>query len=229
MRRRSLAPACHPGRTRRAAPDRRLVRVRRPERVGPTPPRAPSSARAATPLTPIMVKLLHDDADGLSPDFGSYTDVDLDQAIADFVGTAPGTFGADFAVTERPLTTAEAATAQANGRSFAYVPFAAEPGRADDPGAQFQLPRTRPRSFPSQFCQHIPLTPGPARRHLRTVPVRTANWGDSTLFCTLNPNDAAGLREVRPLGQPRPDDGERRAHVAARQHDGPRRTRSKRR
>ena len=30
-------------------------------------------------------------------------------------------------VSERPLTSAEAATATANGRSFAYVPFAATP------------------------------------------------------------------------------------------------------
>ena len=78
-------------------------------------------------MTPVMVKLLHDDAAGLARTLPLYTNVDLDQGIADFVGTAPGTFGNDFAVTERPLTTAEAATAAANGRSFAYVPFAASP------------------------------------------------------------------------------------------------------
>ena len=78
-------------------------------------------------ITPIMIKFLHDDTAGLAPDFGSYTNVDIDQGIADFVGTSPGAFGTDFAVTERPLTTAEAAAAKANGRSFAYVPIAAIP------------------------------------------------------------------------------------------------------
>ena len=58
----------------------------------------------------------------MSPDVGSYTNVDLEQGIKDFIGTAPNTFGNDFAVTERPLSTIEAATAKANGRSFAYVP-----------------------------------------------------------------------------------------------------------
>jgi hypothetical protein len=43
------------------------------------------------------------------------------------VGSAPGTFGADFVVSERPLTSTETATAKANGRTFAYVPFAATP------------------------------------------------------------------------------------------------------
>ena len=36
-------------------------------------------------------------------------------------------FNTDFVVSERPLTTAEVATATANGRTFAYVPFAATP------------------------------------------------------------------------------------------------------
>lgn len=78
-------------------------------------------------LGPVIQKLLRDDTAGLAPDTATYTNVDLDQGIADFVGTAPNTFGNDFAVTERPLTTAEAATAKANGRSYAYVPFAATP------------------------------------------------------------------------------------------------------
>ena len=108
-------------------------------------------------MTPVMVKLLHDDAAGLNPDFGSYTNVDLDQGIADFVGTAPGTFANDFAVTERPLTSAEAATAKANGRSYAYVPFAATPVALLTlvPNPTYAGSAT---ILPSQFCQHIPLT-----------------------------------------------------------------------
>ena len=103
-----------------------------------------------------MVKLLHDDAAGLAPDFGSYTNVDLDQGIAAFVGSAPGTFGSDFAVTERKLTTAEAATATANGRSFAYVPFVGSPVALMTlvPDSTFSgLTITPSRTI----CQHIPL------------------------------------------------------------------------
>jgi ABC-type phosphate transport system substrate-binding protein len=78
-------------------------------------------------MTPVMNKLLNDDANQLLPDVGSYTNVNLENAITDFIGSAPGTFGADFLVSERPLTTTETATATTNGRSIAYVPFAASP------------------------------------------------------------------------------------------------------
>ena len=108
-------------------------------------------------LTPIMTKMIKDDAAGLKPDFASYTGVvGVDQAIADFVGDGPGSFGADFVVTERPLTQAEAAKAAADGRSFAYVPIAASP---------VALMTLVPNSsytgstdiLPAQFCQHIQL------------------------------------------------------------------------
>lgn len=77
-------------------------------------------------LAPVTDVLLKADS-GLAPLNPQYTDANLDNAVGDFVGTAPGTFGADFAVSERPLTATEAATAKANGRTFAYVPFAATP------------------------------------------------------------------------------------------------------
>lgn len=77
-------------------------------------------------LTPVTDTLLKADT-GLAPLNPQYDDANIDDGISDFVGTAPGTFGADFAVSERPLTSTEAATAKANGRSFAYVPFAATP------------------------------------------------------------------------------------------------------
>ena len=107
--------------------------------------------------TPELVKLLHDDAAGLNPDFGSYTNVGLEQGILDFIGSAPGTFANDFLVTERPLTMAEAATATANGRSFAYVPFAANPVALMTlvPNSTYAGSTT---IVPSQFCQHIPLS-----------------------------------------------------------------------
>lgn len=133
-----------------------------------------------------MTKLLHDDADGLNPDYGSYTGtVGVDQAIADFVGTAPGSFTADFAVTDRTLTPDEAAKAAADGRSFAYVPFAASPVALMTlvPNTSFANSQT---ILPSEFCQHIPLTLEQLDG-LYGSPAY-ANWGDSHLFCTLNPN-----------------------------------------
>jgi hypothetical protein len=76
-----------------------------------------------TPVTDILLK-----ADpGLAPLNPSYTDANLDNAISDFAGSAPGSFSADFVVSERPLTSNEASTAKSNGRTFAYVPFAATP------------------------------------------------------------------------------------------------------
>ena len=141
--------------------------------------------------TPILVKLIHDDTAGLAPDFGAYTNVDVDQGIADFVGTAPGTFGNDFAVTERPFTTSEAASAQANGRSFAYVPIAAVPVALMTlvPNSSYQGSST---ITPSQFCQHIPLSLDQLDGIYGDVsPPYSAGWGDSRLSCTAPPNSPA--------------------------------------
>ena len=78
-------------------------------------------------LTPVTDVLLKADTAGLAPLNPAYTDANLDNAITDFIGNGPGSFDADFVVSERPLTSAEASTAKANGRTFAYVPFAATP------------------------------------------------------------------------------------------------------
>jgi ABC-type phosphate transport system substrate-binding protein len=139
---------------------------------------------------PIMSKLLKDDTAGLAPDFGSYTNVDLDQGITDFVGTAPNTFGTDFAVTERPLTTAEAAAAKANGRSYAYVPFAASPVALMTlvPDAAWGSGPTTTIQ-PDQYCQHIPLTLTQLDG-IFGAPAFTS-WGDSALSCTSPPNSPA--------------------------------------
>jgi ABC-type phosphate transport system substrate-binding protein len=70
-----------------------------------------------------MIDLLQNDPAALSaisPFIPSYFDANIDQAQQDFVQGA-----IDYSVTEAPLTAAEAATAAKNGRSFAYVPFAA--------------------------------------------------------------------------------------------------------
>ncbi len=84
-------------------------------------------------LTPVTDVLLKADP-GISPLNPQYTDANLDNAVGDFVGTGPGDFGADFVVSERPLTSNEAATATADGRTFAYVPFAATPVAIADSG-----------------------------------------------------------------------------------------------
>jgi ABC-type phosphate transport system substrate-binding protein len=143
------------------------------------------SGEGGDALNPVMIKLLHDDGAALTPDFGSYTNVDVDQAIADFVGTAPNTFNADFVVTERPLTAAESATAAANGRSFVYVPFAAAPVAIMTfvPNDTYQGSQT---IAPSQFCQHIDLTVNDLAEifgYDTTSPF--VNWGDSRISsCT---------------------------------------------
>ncbi len=139
-------------------------------------------------MTPVMNKLLKDDAAGLAPDFGSYTNVDIDQGIADFVGSAPGTFGNDFAVTERPLTSTEAATAKANGRSYAYVPIAALPVALMTlvPNTGYEGSST---ITPNQFCEHIPLD----LTQLDGIygSPQLGGWSDPSLSCTSPPNTPA--------------------------------------
>jgi ABC-type phosphate transport system substrate-binding protein len=145
------------------------------------------SGEGGDAMTPVMVKLLHDDSASLEPDTGSYTNVDLDQGIADFVGTAPGTFATDFAVSERPLTSAEAATAAKNRRSFAYVPFAASPVALVTlvPNPSYQGSAT---ISPSQFCQHIPLDLSQLDGIYGVATPPYTNWSDSRLNCTTNPS-----------------------------------------
>jgi ABC-type phosphate transport system substrate-binding protein len=139
---------------------------------------------------PVMVRLLHDDASDLDPEIGSYTNVDLDQGIADFIGSAPGTFAADFAVSERPLTTAEAATAAANGRSFAYVPFVASPVALMTlvPNSTYTGSQT---ITPTQYCQHIPLSLDQLDGIYGTATPTYSSWGDSRLSCTSSPSTPA--------------------------------------
>jgi len=102
--------------------------------------------------------LIRDDSAGLLPDSATYTNVDLDQGIADFVGSGPNTFGNDFAVAERALTPAEAATAKADGRGYAYVPFAATPIALMTLVPDATYPGGSALITPGEYCQHIPLT-----------------------------------------------------------------------
>lgn len=105
------------------------------------------------PVTDVMLK-----ADsGLAPLNPQYTDANLENAVGDFVGTAPGTFGTDFVVSERPLTPTETATAKANGRTFAYVPFAATPVAIATLAVCNASNLTG--NSTAALCPNIPLTP----------------------------------------------------------------------
>ncbi len=127
-------------------------------------------------LTPVTDVLLRADS-GIAPLLPSYNDANLDNAIGDFVGTGPGDFGADFLVSERPLTAAETATATTDGRTFAYVPFAATPV------AIATLAACNPSglngdSSAGVFCQGIPLT----------VPLVAALFTDGLTSPSISPN-----------------------------------------
>jgi len=154
-------------------------------------------------LTPVTDVLLKADT-GLAPLNPQYNDANLDNAIGDLVGTAPGSFAADFVVSERPLTSTEAATAKANGRTFAYVPFAATPVAVAtlavcSPSAALTSNSTAP------LCPEIPLTvplvallftsglTNPAVSPSQGLPANLTGWGDPRL------HDASG--------QPIPNEG----------------------
>jgi hypothetical protein len=141
-------------------------------------------------LTPVTDLLLKADS-GLGTLNPQYDDSNLDDAIGDFVGTAPGSFATDFVVSERPLTTAEATTAESDGRTFAYVPFAATPVAV----ATLAVcdPAGLTGSSTAAMCQDIPLdaeqtallfTSGltsPSVSPNTDLPANLTGWGDPRL------------------------------------------------
>jgi ABC-type phosphate transport system substrate-binding protein len=188
-------------------------------------PGAPASADTASAtldgeggsfLSPVTNLLLNSDATSLENLglYASYNDANIDNAISDFVGTAPGQFSADFAVSERPLTSAESSQAASDGRSFAYVPF------ASTPVAIAALVLCTPADFTTDvlnsttFCQNMPLTPLllaqiftasyiPSTSSGSTdLPIPLTGWSDSRLTTsggTAIP-DVAGIGEAFALG-----------------------------
>ncbi len=92
-------------------------------------------------MTPVMLSLLSDDASQLLPDTASYTNVNLNQAISDFVGTAPGSFGADFAVSERGADDGRGGTSDSGWKVVCVRPLRGDPRCAHDPGAELHLQR----------------------------------------------------------------------------------------
>jgi hypothetical protein len=137
-------------------------------------------------LTPVTDLLLGADT-GLAPLNPSYNDANLNDAITDFIGTAPNTFGTDFVVSERPLSPNDTATAKANGRTFAYVPFAATPV------AVATLAVCNPSGLSGNstdaLCQDIPLSvplvAGLFTANLTSaapgLPLNLSGWGDARL------------------------------------------------
>jgi ABC-type phosphate transport system substrate-binding protein len=143
------------------------------------------SGQGGSFLQPVMEKLVSDDDTTLAPLYGAYTNTGIDTGIASFVGTGPGQFGADFAVSERPLTTAEAATAAADGRSFAYVPFAATPVAivALVPSANWANSASQSITA-ADFCQHLPLSVDQLGQLFgldSSDPL--SKWGDARIDC----------------------------------------------
>ena len=126
-------------------------------------------------LTPVTDVLLRADT-GLAPLNPQYNDASLKNAIGDFVGTAPGSFATDFVVSERPLTSTEAATAKANGRTFVYVPFAATPVAV----ATLAVcdPSGLNGNSTSALCKDIPLT----------VPLVASLFTSGLTSATVSPN-----------------------------------------
>ena len=114
--------------------------------------------------------------------------------VPSLLGTAPGTFGADFIVSERPLATTEAATATANGRSVAYVPIAASP---------VALMTLVPKAswsgttiLPDEYCQHIDLS----LTDLDAIygsPTSTS-WGGSDFACDTSGSSSTTTTSTAP-------------------------------
>jgi len=164
--------------------------------AGADPDPSTLSGQGGSFLQPVVSRLLLDDATNLNPLFGAYTSTDINSGIASFAGTGINQFGADYAVSERPLTTSEAATAQANGRSFAYVPFAETPVAIATlvPNNAWIGTGTITNS---DFCQHMPLTTdllGQIFGFNAASPLD--HWNDPRIDC---PPGGSGNGQQRPI------------------------------
>lgn len=153
------------------------------------------AGEGGTFLQPVITKLLADGTPTFDGLFVSYVATGLDPGIADFVGTGPGQFPADFAVSERPLTAAEQQKATADGRSYAYVPFAATPVAVATlvPTTSYSGGLT---ISPAQLCPHIELTVpelGAIYGIDSADPVET--WADPRLACSTGA--ALGSRGIQ--------------------------------
>ncbi len=134
---------------------------------------------------PVITKLITDAKANFGSVLGGFVASGIDQGISDFVGTGQGSFNADYDISERPLTSAEAGTASTDGRSFAYVPFAATPvaigtlvTNTSYTGSQVPVP-------PADFCPHIQLTvPDVGALFGLDTASPIANWADPRFICS---------------------------------------------
>jgi ABC-type phosphate transport system substrate-binding protein len=153
--------------------------------VGADTPAGTVTGEGGDAMGPVLQKLLHNDSSLLAPDFGAYTNVSLETGISDFIGNAPGSFGADFLVTERPLTAAEAATAKANGRSFAYIPYAEVPVAVMTLVPNDVYTGGSTIDATNMFCQHLPLTIDLLAKIFGYDSVSPLqNWADGRITCS---------------------------------------------
>jgi hypothetical protein len=132
-----------------------------------------------------MSKLLNDDAANLDPLFGAYMLTDDVSSISAFAGSGPGQFAADFAVTQRPLTAAESTQATTDGRTYAYIPFAATPVAIATLVPTYTWANSDSTTItPAGFCQGIPLTVaelGELYGYDAADPLQ--DWGDTRITC----------------------------------------------
>lgn len=107
-------------------------------------------------LSPLVHQLISDSSGHLSGLTGSYQTTDF-TSISDFTGSAPNDFAADFAVSERALTSTELAGAKAHDRNFVYVPFAATPVAVGTivPDSDYSGGNTLTNG---ELCPHIQMT-----------------------------------------------------------------------
>ena len=138
-------------------------------------------------LEPVMSKLINDDAANLNPLFATYQLTDDVSGVSAFVGTGAGQFSADFAVTQRQLTPAESAQAKTDGRSYAYIPFAATPVAIATLVPTYTWNNSDSASItPSGFCQNIPLTVdqlGELYGDEASKNPPLPNWDDTSINC----------------------------------------------
>ncbi len=173
-----------------------MVAIWTPAGAGADPDPSTLSGQGGSFLEPVLAKLLLDDTPNLSPLFGAYTSTDINSGLAAFVGTGPGQFGADYAVSERPLTAAESATARADGRSFAYVPIAETPvAIATLVPTETWAASGSPTITSSDFCQHMPLTTDLLGEIFGFDAVSPLNhWNDPRITCP--PGGAGGAPQI---------------------------------
>jgi ABC-type phosphate transport system substrate-binding protein len=163
------------------------------------------SGQGGSFVEPMMSKLIDDDAANLNPLFAAYQLTDDVSGISSFVGTGTDQFSADFAVTQRPLTSAESAQAKADGRSYAYIPFAATPVAITTLVPTYTWANGNALSItPAGFCQNIPLTAVQLGElfgdELTTAPP-LPNWQDTSIDCPGGGGpggDSAGSYPVAP-------------------------------